>query len=356
MKGSSFKLFSLSSPVECQTSRAALTPQMVAFAGVFDGHDGATAAEYCSQGLLKHILMETNACIAQRERASIGRCSESSISLQTNYVSLLEEGYALAFHKAQEAFACDSAPPTFDVVKRYARTRRRQRNSGFLRRFFSPKEDRPGGTTACVLSIVSKIAFVGNLTFDSRSPMPKLLKCSEQYAGGCDGTMDTFAIVANCGDSRLLTDDGSGTDDFRQITQDHRPQIPSERDRLQEYANQGEAYLSGQNDKTRIFPGGLAVSRTIGDLGFCRGVIPTPDVFRLPLPRRQEGAQPCTWRFVVASDGLWDFVDFENIRHLAARIGEDGSVVDPKKAATKLIDSCVNWMDDVTILVIDVTV
>ena len=154
---SSFYLFNWLSPsVNCQRSRAALTPQMVAFAGVFDGHDGATAAEYCSQGLLQHVLIETNASIAQRERASIGRCSEHSDALHTNSISLLEEGYVLAFHKAQEGFASNTAPPTFDDVKRSTRTRRRRRNSGFVRRLFAPKEDRPGGTTACVLSIVRK--------------------------------------------------------------------------------------------------------------------------------------------------------------------------------------------------------
>jgi len=59
----------------------------------------------------------------------------------------------------------------------------------------------------------------------------------------------------------------------------------------------------------RVWPGGLAVSRSIGDRdGKKGGVIPTPDVSRVLLER---GANPSSGgimacRIVIASDGLWD--------------------------------------------------
>jgi len=77
-------------------------------------------------------------------------------------------------------------------------------------------------------------------------------------------------IVANTGDSRLITDEASGSAKFRQITTDHRPCDPSEKRRLTACVARGETTMhrSSEHKDVRIFPGGLAVSRTIGD-GTC---------------------------------------------------------------------------------------
>lgn len=74
-------------------------------------------------------------------------------------------------------------------------------------------------------------------------------------------------MVANTGDSRLITDDATGSHEFRQITTEHRPCDPAEKRRLTECVARGEAYLhrSSEFRDMRVFPGGLAVSRTIGD-------------------------------------------------------------------------------------------
>lgn len=74
-------------------------------------------------------------------------------------------------------------------------------------------------------------------------------------------------VVANTGDSRLLTDDATGTSNFRQLTTDHRPNDPAERRRLAACVARGEAFIHNSFEcrDIRIFPGGLAVSRTIGD-------------------------------------------------------------------------------------------
>ena len=92
-------------------------------------------------------------------------------------------------------------------------------------------------------------------------------------------------VVANTGDSRLVTDDASGTEAFRQVTTDHRPDDPSEKKRLTASVARGDATLnrSTENHDTRIHPGGLAVSRTIGDLAASKAVIATPQVIHLPL-------------------------------------------------------------------------
>jgi serine/threonine protein phosphatase PrpC len=201
-----------------------------------------------------------------------------------------------------------------------------------------------------------------------------------QYEGATTDTTDddendttkmpaTFALVANCGDSRLLTDDGTGIR-FRQVTRDHRPEDSLEWGRLAECQRRGEAYLARTQrlHTLRIFPGGLALSRDIGDVAFCKGVIPTPDVFLLKLDdvkKNNDGTvgvprEPTTHRFVIASDGLWDFVSNEQVGLLAARIDDaDGSVVDPHAAVRKVMEFCLGhegYFDDVTIIIMDVTV
>lgn len=184
---------------------------------------------------------------------------------------------------------------------------------------------------------------------------------STQYAGAA---AKPFALVANCGDSRLLTDDASGTTNFRQVTQDHRPDEPSELQRLKDCQRAGRAYLArvGKRHTLRVFPGGLAVSRTIGDVGQCRAIIPTPDVFVLPLMNDDDddNDRGCTQRFVMASDGLWTYVSNEAAGMLAARTCVDGlSTRSPKQAVSELMEHCLQhggYHDDVTILVVDVTI
>lgn len=82
-------------------------------------------------------------------------------------------------------------------------------------------------------------------------------------------------VVANVGDSRLITDDARGNAKFRQVTTDHRPADPVEKKRLTECVARGEATLSRSSEyaDVRVFPGGLAVSRTIGDCKFAVSVL-----------------------------------------------------------------------------------
>ena len=54
----------------------------------------------------------------------------------------------------------------------------------------------------------------------------------------------------------------------------------------------------------RLWPGGLCVSRSIGDLDSGPLVVPLPHVRQIILPR-QGGL-----RLIMASDGLWDLVTF----------------------------------------------
>lgn len=128
-----------------------------------------------------------------------------------------------------------------------------------------------------------------------------------------------------------------------------------------------------------MFPGGLAVSRTIGDVAHSKAVICTPEVFRVPLNISAKRAQ----RFVIASDGLWDVLSNQKVGELAARyqrpsdcdqpssrsmsfsnksgaaplLEEATTFVSPSAAAAKILEHCLHnggFLDDITILVVDV--
>lgn len=123
----------------------------------------------------------------------------------------------------------------------------------------------------------------------------------------------------------------------------------------------------------RIYPGGLAVSRTIGDTSYADACIPTPDCYAL---------HPGPQRIILATDGLWDALQMivkqqrqqeqakqskqPNLRRssTARRVeaildqlaGRD-SVADPKTAAINLMKHClreVGCVDDITIVVVDI--
>ena len=184
------------------------------------------------------------------------------------------------------------------------------------------------------------------------------------------------AVVANIGDCRLLSDDGKGNHVYRQVTNDHRPQNRSEHNRLVLCVREGTATLGKEKDTgaLRVFPGGLAVSRSIGDLYCARGIICTPELHRVPL-----SGEGTTHRFVIASDGLWDVMTNEEVGKIASRIqkkestNEDNTntdnganstcneevIVNPSQAATKLMEHCLmngGHVDDITLLVVDIRI
>jgi serine/threonine protein phosphatase PrpC len=207
---------------------------------------------------------------------------------------------------------------------------------------------------------------------DLQSALPLFVQFTES------GEDAPRVVVANTGDSRLITDDARGVGPYRQITTDHRPGNPAEKKRLTECVARGETTLSRSSDSSdvRVFPGGLSVSRTIGDGNCSRAVICTPEVINVPLKICVDNAEEKTQRFVLASDGLWDVVDNEVVGAAAARmpalkrtISKDGSrqspksekngkICTPKEAATKVLQKCLDAggsRDDITICVVDVS-
>jgi hypothetical protein len=187
--------------------------ELLAFGGVFDGHDGPDAAEYCARGLFPHVLEETRDYEALQEetgrrerlwRTLSRRLSPSRRSLCDDAINLdngspsstdnarterlawwkdrLQQGYERAFERAQEQFAKTGTPP--DLVEEKERREpleqapppikasRLRSTVQKLTTRLAPAKDatacrnvRAGGTTACTLSIVSLIHLLDYTTW-----------------------------------------------------------------------------------------------------------------------------------------------------------------------------------------------
>ncbi|CAB9522403.1 Protein phosphatase 2C 3 [Seminavis robusta] len=347
-------------------------PRMAAFVGVFDGHDTDMASEYCSKGMVPHILSELTGQSVQRgsQMWNIMGPDRANAPLAFDTIddpthSDMEIPFIAAFQKAHERFANKMDPPTFDDLSKLGGTPIKVAPPTSLNPMqwmaTSPEPQR-GGTTACVMSVFTEL-----------------------------GEDQPTVVVANTGDSRLITDDASGTHRYRQVTTDHRPSNPAEKKRLTEAVARGETTLhrSAEHRDARIFPGGLAVSRTIGDITSSKSVICTPEVVNVPLKIGIEDGMERTQRFVVATDGLWDVVENEAVGKAASRNSKNATVkrrkssdgvsrskspvrrtgsvtssakeakrTSPKEAAMKILQICLDAggsRDDITICVVDVT-
>mmetsp|Transcript_5442 Transcript_5442/g.18411 ORF Transcript_5442/g.18411 Transcript_5442/m.18411 type:complete len:398 (+) Transcript_5442:287-1480(+) len=166
------------------------------------------------------------------------------------------------------------------------------------------------------------------------------------------GTTATVAVldkwdltVGNVGDSRAVMDDGRNV---AELTYDFRLE-DSETERNRVIAAGGvvarlDDGLGNGVGPLRVWPGGLCLSRALGDADVGRAVISDPHVTTVPInPMR--GA-----RLIIASDGLWDacttMACVQATRSLAV-----------EQAAQELVKLALNkrgLRDDTSVLVVDV--
>jgi len=176
------------------------------------------------------------------------------------------------------------------------------------------------------------------------------------------GTTLSMAIVRgntvygiNVGDSRvILGKEENGRLTFQDVTFDHKPDSPKEKERILACGGRVFAveYDDGIDGPPRVWLGhmdipGLAMSRSLGDVvAHSAGVISEPEFTKYQL-------DPATDKFlVVATDGLWEFVDNqETVELVEAQPG-------PTDAVDVLVtEAATRWMheeqviDDTTIIV-----
>lgn len=134
-----------------------------------------------------------------------------------------------------------------------------------------------------------------------------------QRKGQTSGTTATFVVVdrwtvtvASVGDSRCILDTQGGA--VSVLTVDHRLE-ENEEERERVMASGGEvgrlSILGGAEiGPLRCWPGGLCLSRSIGDMDVGEFIVPIPYVKQVKLSN-------AGGRLIIASDGIWDAISSE---------------------------------------------
>eukprot|EP00208_Stichococcus_sp_RCC1054_P003755 CAMPEP_0206138556 /NCGR_PEP_ID=MMETSP1473-20131121/3407_1 /ASSEMBLY_ACC=CAM_ASM_001109 /TAXON_ID=1461547 /ORGANISM="Stichococcus sp, Strain RCC1054" /LENGTH=535 /DNA_ID=CAMNT_0053532023 /DNA_START=78 /DNA_END=1682 /DNA_ORIENTATION=- len=164
------------------------------------------------------------------------------------------------------------------------------------------------------------------------------------------GTTATVAVVAgwevliaNVGDSLGYLDTGS---EVVQVSGNHRlDDSKAERERiLATGAEVAQSEVEGKGvGPMRVWPGGLAMGRTIGDHAGGAVVLCEPEIRQMTLPTGGG-------RLVLASDGLWDLVKPHTAAHHVRGLPAS-------KAASELVALAARNRkprDDITVIVVDV--
>jgi len=194
------------------------------------------------------------------------------------------------------------------------------------------------------------------------SAQSDLLKfCSEQdvnvEASGAAGSILVFEgpriHVAHIGDAGAMVASWNRHDSHLvYATKDHKPQVPEERARLEAAGSEvrqidEESYRIYIRDTS--FPG-LTMSRAFGDTA-CAGVLQEPEYKEILLQPKDE------FYAIVASDGIWEFIDYEKAVDLSAK---KLRLKGPRETARHLVDAsrkrweymCGDYCDDITVIVV----
>ncbi|KAK9848030.1 hypothetical protein WJX84_004477 [Apatococcus fuscideae] len=181
--------------------------------------------------------------------------------------------------------------------------------------------------------------------------------CLGQTAG-CTATVllqyHWLITVASVGDSRALIDSG---DSVMVLSEDHRIATnKSERKRLEDLGciiapidNSGDGpAVDGAKPgwgPLRVWPGGLCLSRALGDFDVGPAVIPLPHVYQVEVPRTGG-------RIMLASDGCWDAFDKSSRVAKASRIW--AADICPRRLITLVRQTYGTLRDDISVIVLDI--
>ncbi|XP_031269577.1 probable protein phosphatase 2C 5 [Pistacia vera] len=173
-----------------------------------------------------------------------------------------------------------------------------------------------------------------------------------QQKGETSGTTVTFVVidgwtvtVASVGDSRCILDTQGGVVSL--LTVDHRlEENEEERERVTASGGEvGRLNVFGGNEvgPLRCWPGGLCLSRSIGDTDVGEFIVPIPHVKQVKLSN-------AGGRLIIASDGIWDA--------LASDMAAKACRGLPAELAAKLVVKEAlrsrGLKDDTTCLVVDI--
>uniref|UniRef100_A0A5B6ZCR0 protein-serine/threonine phosphatase n=1 Tax=Davidia involucrata TaxID=16924 RepID=A0A5B6ZCR0_DAVIN len=173
-----------------------------------------------------------------------------------------------------------------------------------------------------------------------------------QQRGETSGTTVTFVVidgwtvtVASVGDSRCILDTQGGVVSL--LTVDHRlEENAEERERVTASGGEvGRLNVFGGNEvgPLRCWPGGLCLSRSIGDTDVGEFIVPIPHVKQVKLSN-------AGGRLIIASDGIWDALSSDMAAQSCRGL--------PAELAAKLVVKEAlrsrGLKDDTTCLVVDI--
>ncbi|KAG2635457.1 probable protein phosphatase 2C 69 isoform X1 [Panicum virgatum] len=173
-----------------------------------------------------------------------------------------------------------------------------------------------------------------------------------QRVAGTSGTTVTFVIVdewvvtvASVGDSRCILESADGSVYY--LSADHRfDSNPDEVERVTACGSKvGKMDIVGGPEvgPLRCWPGGLCLSRSIGDFDVGECIIPVPHVKQVKLSN-------AGGRIIIASDGVWDDLTCEMALDCSRGFPSD-------VAANRIVNEAIQPQgirDDTTCIVIDI--
>ncbi|KAH7679576.1 Protein-serine/threonine phosphatase protein [Dioscorea alata] len=166
------------------------------------------------------------------------------------------------------------------------------------------------------------------------------------------GTTVTFVIIdgwvvtiASVGDSLCILESAEGSVHY--LSEDHRLEFNNkEVERLIASGVQvRRLHTVGGTEvgPLRCWPGGLSVSRTIGDRNASTAIVPIPHVKQIKLSN-------AGGRIIISSDGVWDSLTTEMVLNISCGLPA-------VKAATEIVEEVVHLKglrDDTTCIVVDI--
>lgn len=172
-----------------------------------------------------------------------------------------------------------------------------------------------------------------------------------QQKGQTSGTTVTFVVidrwtitVASVGDSRCILDPQGG--EVSMLTVDHRfDDNEEERDRVTRSGGDvGRLSIAGGAEigPLRCWPGGLCLSRSIGDVDVGEYIVPIPHVKQIKLSK-------AGGRLIMASDGVWDALSCERAASCCRGLSPEAAARQVVKESLRLR----GLRDDTTCLVVD---
>ncbi|XP_020226587.1 probable protein phosphatase 2C 15 isoform X1 [Cajanus cajan] len=173
-----------------------------------------------------------------------------------------------------------------------------------------------------------------------------------QSRGETSGTTATFVIVdrwtvtvASVGDSRCILD--TQGDAVTTLTVDHRlEENIEERERVTASGGEvGRLSIAGGAEigPLRCWPGGLCLSRSIGDMDVGEFIVPIPYVKQVKLSK-------AGGRLIIASDGIWDALSSEMAAKSCRGLRAELAAMQVVKEALRTR----GLKDDTTCIVVDI--